>query len=75
MIHLEILSDELFVCTVPSQAPQAVQAIALSSQSLMVIWSPPPLYTLHGILQGYRVIYKPVTVDEGQCSSLWSFSS
>ena len=50
---------------VPSQSPQDVQATPLSAQSLMVVWSPPPLYTLHGILQGYRVIYTPVVQDEG----------
>ena len=43
-----------------------VQATPLSSQSLMVVWSPPPLYTLHGILQGYKVLYKPVRADEGE---------
>jgi len=51
---------------VPSQCPEGIEAVALSSQSLMVTWSPPPLYTLHGILQGYKIIYKLVKDDEGE---------
>ena len=50
---------------VPSQPPKNVQATPLSSRSIRVAWSPPPLYTLHGILQGYKVLYKPVRLDEG----------
>ncbi|CAH1795907.1 unnamed protein product [Owenia fusiformis] len=51
---------------VPSQPPQGVQATPLSSQSIMVLWSPPPLFTLHGILQGYKVLYKTVRHDEDE---------
>ena len=52
--------------SVPSQPPQGVQASTLGSQSIRVAWSPPPLYTLHGILQGYKILYKPVRLDEGK---------
>ena len=55
----------IFFISVPSQPPQGVQATPISSQSVMIIWSPPPLFTLHGILQGYKVLYKPVRDDEG----------
>lgn len=51
---------------VPSQPPEAVQATELSSQSIKVVWAPPPLFTLHGILQGYKVIFKPVRKDEDE---------
>ncbi|XP_006825869.1 cell adhesion molecule DSCAM-like [Saccoglossus kowalevskii] len=51
---------------VPSQPPQMVQATALSSTSIMLVWGPPPLQSLNGILQGYWVIYKPVTNDEDE---------
>ena len=54
-----------FTISVPSQPPQNVQATPLSSQSIMIVWGPPPLYTLHGILQGYKIFYKPVRDDEG----------
>lgn len=56
----------IFLClTVPSQPPKGVRAYALSSESIGVAWEPPPLFTLHGVLQGYRVLYKPVRKDEG----------
>jgi hypothetical protein len=55
----------LIARAVPSQPPKNVQATPLSSRSIRVAWSPPPLYTLHGILQGYKVLYKPVREDEG----------
>ncbi|XP_046582612.1 Down syndrome cell adhesion molecule homolog [Haliotis rubra] len=51
---------------VPSQPPQGVQASALGAQTIRVAWSPPPLYTLHGILQGYKILYKPVRFDEDE---------
>ncbi|KAK3760237.1 hypothetical protein RRG08_052186 [Elysia crispata] len=51
---------------VPSQPPEGVQATPLSSDSVKVAWSPPPLFTLHGILQGYKILYKPVRLDEDE---------
>ncbi|XP_077985299.1 cell adhesion molecule DSCAM-like [Glandiceps talaboti] len=48
---------------VPSQPPLMVQATAHSSTSIMIVWSPPPLPSLNGILQGYKVIYKTVRAD------------
>lgn len=55
---------------VPSSPPYGVQAVALSSQSIMVAWSPPSLYTLHGILQGYKVLYKLVRDDEDETDGM-----
>ncbi len=60
-----IVANWAFCLSVPSEAPQEVHATPLSSQSIMVIWSPPPLQTLHGILQGYKVFYKPVRSFQG----------
>lgn len=54
---------------VPSQPPQGVQATAINSRSIKVVWSPPPLFTLHGILQGYKIYYKPVRFDEDESDS------
>lgn len=63
-----VFDFELFylVISVPSQPPQGVQATAINSRSIKVVWSPPPLFTLHGILQGYKIYYKPVRFDEGK---------
>jgi Fibronectin type III domain len=55
---------------VPSQPPTDVSAMALTSQSLFVVWSPPPSSTIHGVLQGYRVLYRSVRDDEGKCQAL-----
>ncbi|PVD26143.1 hypothetical protein C0Q70_13812 [Pomacea canaliculata] len=60
---------------VPSQPPKNVQATPLSSRSIRVAWSPPPLYTLHGILQGYKVLYKPVRLDEDESDANFVTSS
>ncbi|KAH3692732.1 hypothetical protein DPMN_193886 [Dreissena polymorpha] len=51
---------------VPSQPPEDVQAYALSSQSISVSWSPPPFFSLHGVLQGYKVLYKPDRQNEDE---------
>ncbi|KAJ0174157.1 hypothetical protein K1T71_010303 [Dendrolimus kikuchii] len=46
---------------VPSLPPGALQCTALSSQSVRVVWEPPPMRGRNGVLQGYRVTYAPVT--------------
>ncbi|XP_070549947.1 cell adhesion molecule DSCAM-like [Ptychodera flava] len=51
---------------VPSQAPVGVQAMPLSSTGMKVLWGTPPLSSLNGILQGYKVIYKPIRDDEDE---------
>ncbi|XP_069185985.1 cell adhesion molecule Dscam1 isoform X2 [Procambarus clarkii] len=45
---------------VPSEAPRDVQCTSSSSTSLKVKWMPPLPAALHGVLQGYKVIYRPV---------------
>lgn len=64
--HVISLLSYCLVIAVPSQPPQGVQATAINSRSIKVVWSPPPLFTLHGILQGYKIYYKPVRFDEGK---------
>ncbi|XP_047475797.1 Down syndrome cell adhesion molecule-like protein Dscam2 isoform X2 [Penaeus chinensis] len=45
---------------VPSEAPRDVHCSSLSSSSILVRWTPPPPTSLHGILQGYKLVYRPV---------------
>ncbi|XP_072165764.1 cell adhesion molecule DSCAM-like [Diadema setosum] len=54
---------------VPSEAPQAVTARSLGSTGVMVAWTAPNQESLHGILQGYRVYYRPVREDEDELDS------
>ncbi|XP_021937228.1 Down syndrome cell adhesion molecule-like protein Dscam2 isoform X2 [Zootermopsis nevadensis] len=48
---------------VPEAPPQNVACSPLSSQSVKVTWSPPPANQHGGLLQGYKVIYRPVQKD------------
>ncbi|XP_065348547.1 cell adhesion molecule Dscam2 isoform X2 [Cloeon dipterum] len=43
---------------VPSKAPQEVRCVALSPQSVQVSWQPPPAANVHGLLQGYKLVYE-----------------
>uniref|UniRef100_A0A4W3HDX5 DS cell adhesion molecule like 1 n=1 Tax=Callorhinchus milii TaxID=7868 RepID=A0A4W3HDX5_CALMI len=42
---------------VPSQPPDNVKAVSISSDVVTISWSPPPRSTLNGVLKGFRVIY------------------
>jgi hypothetical protein len=53
----------LSMWTVPEAAPQNVACSPLSSQSVKVSWVPPPANQHGGLLQGYKVIYRPVLKD------------
>ncbi|KAF3692773.1 Down syndrome cell adhesion molecule-like protein 1 [Channa argus] len=48
---------------VPSQPPQNVRAISVTSDEAVITWSEPPRMTLHGVLKGYRVVFWAVFVD------------
>ncbi|XP_038635043.1 Down syndrome cell adhesion molecule-like protein 1 homolog [Scyliorhinus canicula] len=48
---------------VPSQPPDNVKAVSISSDVVTIIWSPPPRSTLNGVLKGFRVIYWSVHQD------------
>ncbi|XP_046638885.1 Down syndrome cell adhesion molecule-like protein Dscam2 isoform X24 [Daphnia pulicaria] len=56
------MSDEVIQHTgegTPEQAPQDVTCTALTSQSIRLSWTSPPLTTVNGIIKGYKVIYGP----------------
>ena len=55
-------SDPIIVETmedVPSAPPQEVQCTSLTAQSLQVTWRSPPSSKMHGLIQGYKVLYEP----------------
>ncbi|XP_071958859.1 cell adhesion molecule DSCAM-like isoform X2 [Antedon mediterranea] len=51
---------------VPSEPPPSVQATPLGSTVIRVMWSTLPLDSIYGILQGYKVFYKPIRADEDE---------
>uniref|UniRef100_A0AAQ5YAU9 Down syndrome cell adhesion molecule like 1 n=1 Tax=Amphiprion ocellaris TaxID=80972 RepID=A0AAQ5YAU9_AMPOC len=48
---------------VPSQPPQNVRAISVTSDEAVITWAEPPRMTLHGVLKGYRVVFWAVFPD------------
>lgn len=48
---------------VPEAPPVNVNCTSLSSQSVKVAWQEPPPQLHGGILQGYKVIYRPLVKD------------
>uniref|UniRef100_A0A674NCB4 DS cell adhesion molecule like 1 n=1 Tax=Takifugu rubripes TaxID=31033 RepID=A0A674NCB4_TAKRU len=48
---------------VPSQPPQNVRAISVTSDEAAITWAEPPRMTLHGVLKGYRVVFWAVFPD------------
>lgn len=48
---------------VPSAPPQSVNCVALTSQNIQVTWQTPPKESLHGVIQGYKLLYEPVNTD------------
>ena len=45
--------------TVPSAPPQNVACTALTGQTIQVTWKPPPNDRVHGVVQGYKLLYEP----------------
>ncbi|XP_014485965.1 PREDICTED: Down syndrome cell adhesion molecule-like protein Dscam2 isoform X3 [Dinoponera quadriceps] len=43
---------------VPSAPPQNVACAALTGQNIQVTWKPPPSDKVHGIVQGYKLLYE-----------------
>ena len=64
---LVLIRSLLVVCLVPSQPPENVNAMAVTSQSILVLWNPPPSSDQNGVLIGYKVLYRVVRDDEGIC--------
>lgn len=44
--------------TVPSAPPQNVACAALTGQNIQVTWKPPPSDKVHGVVQGYKLLYE-----------------
>uniref|UniRef100_H9GC28 DS cell adhesion molecule like 1 n=1 Tax=Anolis carolinensis TaxID=28377 RepID=H9GC28_ANOCA len=49
---------------VPSQPPENVRALSITSDVAVISWSEPPRSTLNGVLKGYRVIFWSLYMDE-----------
>jgi len=56
----------LFAFVVPETPPTQVTCVPLSSQSVKVSWSAPPPHQHGGIIQGYKVYYRPVPTDNSE---------
>lgn len=50
----------------PEASPQNVNCSSLSSQSIKVSWKEPPLHLHGGIIQGYKILYRPL-VKQSKC--------
>lgn len=48
---------------VPEASPQNVNCTSLSSQSIKVSWVEPPAQYHSGIIQGYKIIYRPLVKE------------
>lgn len=48
----------LFNVIVPSAPPQSVACVALTAQNVQVTWKPPPSDKVHGVVQGYKLLYE-----------------
>ncbi|XP_013133341.1 PREDICTED: Down syndrome cell adhesion molecule-like protein Dscam2 [Papilio polytes] len=55
---------------VPESPPTRVSCSALSSSSIKVSWSPPPHEHRGGIIQGYKVIYVPLTINHADVAEI-----
>lgn len=51
---------------VPSQPPENVRALSITSDVAVISWSEPPRSTLNGVLKGYRVIFWSLYMDGGE---------
>lgn len=52
---------------VPEAPPMQVACAPLSSQSVKVSWAAPPAHQHGGVIQGYKVYYRPVPTDNSEC--------
>ncbi|CAH2050967.1 unnamed protein product, partial [Iphiclides podalirius] len=55
---------------VPESHPTRVTCSALSSSSVKVAWGPPPADQRGGIIQGYKVIYAPLTINHADVAEV-----
>ncbi|CAL4068056.1 unnamed protein product [Meganyctiphanes norvegica] len=45
----------------PSMAPETIRCEATSPQAMSVAWRPPPVRGQNGLIQGYRILYRPAS--------------
>ena len=60
------LSFSTLLALVPSSPPRNVQCSPLTSTSLLILWSPPPVRDMNGKLKDYSVVYRPLKEWEGE---------
>lgn len=63
--------SQRFLLAVPSQPPENVRALSITSDVAVISWSEPPRSTLNGVLKGYRVIFWSLYMDGGGLALLW----
>ncbi|ALC39172.1 Dscam2, partial [Drosophila busckii] len=47
----------------PSAYPKSVSCIALTAQNIQISWQAPPKELSHGIIQGYKLLYEPGSLE------------
>lgn len=52
---------------VPEAAPEGIECSQVSSQSMKISWTPPPVGLHGGHIQGYKVFYRPISTENGDC--------
>lgn len=48
---------------VPSAAPQTITCTPLTAQNVQLNWQPPPRDHQHGVIQGYKLLYEPASLE------------
>lgn len=56
-INIQTLED------MPSAPPQKLHCTALTSQNIQINWQPPPVKSIHGEIQGYKVSYETSNIQ------------
>ena len=46
----------------PSAPPQKPTCSALTSQNIQINWQPPPSKSIHGVIQGYKILYETTNI-------------
>lgn len=72
-IKLEEFSHNTLYFAAPNSPPELLNVTAVSSTSILLTWSPPPLATHNGIIRDYRVDI--TEVDSGMVLVLYSITT
>lgn len=51
---------------VPEAPPEDIACSQISSQSMKISWTPPPVASHGGHIQGYKVFYRPISSENGE---------